>query len=133
MSPGTGSTSSSSGSGTPGLGTVLEVRFLSGQRAGEHQMFFDAQRVRIGRNPVSNDVVLPDPGVSRQHAELRREGAGYVLADLGGTAGVLLLPAGGRIGNLPLAMSGGGGTVEVSLGHLGSAPRLRIGIGVGVP
>lgn len=96
-------------------------------------MFFDSQRVRIGRNPVSNDVVLPDPGVSRQHAELRREGAGYVLADLGSTAGVLLLPAGERVGNLPLAMSGGGGTVEVSLGHVGSAPRLRIGIGVGVP
>jgi serine/threonine-protein kinase len=134
MSAGTGS---GTGVGTAGssvpLGTVLEVRFLSGQRAGEHQMFFDAVKVRIGRNPVSNDVVLPDPGVSRQHAELRREGAGYVLADLGSTAGTLMLPAGERVAHLPIAMSGAGGSVEVSLGQIGTAPRLRIGIGVGVP
>ena len=36
------------------------------------------------------DVVLDDPNVSRRHAELRREGDGWVIADLGSTNGVKL-------------------------------------------
>jgi Protein of unknown function (DUF3662)/FHA domain len=34
------------------------------------------------------DVVLQDPNVSRRHAELRREGDGWEIADLGSTNGV---------------------------------------------
>ena len=33
------------------------------------------------------DVVVPDPGASRRHAEIRRENGGFVLADLGSTNG----------------------------------------------
>nr|MBA2313362.1 DUF3662 and FHA domain-containing protein [Actinomycetota bacterium] len=42
--------------------------------------------VAIGRQST-NDVVLPDPNVSRQHAELRQKGDGWVIADLGSTNG----------------------------------------------
>lgn len=34
------------------------------------------------------DIVLSDPGVSRRHAEVRREGDEWVLVDLGSTNGV---------------------------------------------
>ena len=41
----------------------------------------------IGRNKRC-DVVLPDPNVSRRHAEIRREGDDYVIIDLDSTNGV---------------------------------------------
>ena len=34
------------------------------------------------------DIVLPDPNVSRQHAEIRRENDGFMVRDLGSTNGV---------------------------------------------
>jgi hypothetical protein len=40
----------------------------------------------IGRNPDC-DLVVMDPTVSRRHAELRREGGRWVLADLGSSNG----------------------------------------------
>jgi FHA domain/Domain of unknown function (DUF1707) len=40
----------------------------------------------IGRNPDC-DLVVGDPTVSRRHAELRREGGRWVLADLGSSNG----------------------------------------------
>src|SRR5215470_6393766 len=40
-----------------------------------------AAMLRIGRAP-DNDVVVPDPGVSQYHAELRHEVGGYRLVDL---------------------------------------------------
>jgi hypothetical protein len=43
-------------------------------------------RVVIGRLPES-DVPVSDPGVSRRHAEVRREDASYILVDLGSTNG----------------------------------------------
>jgi len=33
------------------------------------------------------DVVVEDPNVSRQHAEIRRQGDSYVIRDLGSTNG----------------------------------------------
>ena len=36
------------------------------------------------------DVVLSDPNVSRQHAEIRPRGGSWVLTDLGSTNGTLL-------------------------------------------
>ena len=42
--------------------------------------------VSIGRLPEST-LVLEDPNVSRQHAEIRPSGNGFVLADLGSTNG----------------------------------------------
>lgn len=42
--------------------------------------------VTVGRNPDST-IVLADPNVSRQHAEIRPRGTGFVLFDLGSTNG----------------------------------------------
>jgi FHA domain-containing protein len=47
------------------------------------------ERVVIGRL-ADSDVVVPDPGVSRRHAEVRRENGGFVLADLGSTNGTIV-------------------------------------------
>ena len=45
------------------------------------------ERAVIGRSREC-EVQIADPNVSRQHAELRREGAGYVIVDLGSTNGI---------------------------------------------
>lgn len=47
------------------------------------------ERVIIGRL-ADSDVVVADPGVSRQHAEVRREKDGYVITDLGSTNGTMV-------------------------------------------
>jgi hypothetical protein len=44
---------------------------------------------RIGRG-TDSDVRLDDPGVSRHHAEIRRQGGDVVIVDLGSTNGVLV-------------------------------------------
>jgi Protein of unknown function (DUF3662)/Inner membrane component of T3SS, cytoplasmic domain len=46
-------------------------------------------RVIIGRMGDS-DIVLTDPGVSRRHAEVRREDGEFVVADLGSTNGTMV-------------------------------------------
>jgi hypothetical protein len=53
----------------------------TGQRftLGEHT-------VTVGRRPESN-IVLGDPKVSRSHAEIRPQGDGYLVVDLGSTNG----------------------------------------------
>src|SRR5467141_3155182 len=63
-------------------------------------------RITIGRS-ARNDLCIPDPFASRVHAEVRREGDGYVLQDLGSANGTLYngsgldepvkLTSGGRI------------------------------------
>ena len=45
--------------------------------------------VRLGRG-VDNDLILPDPSVSRRHAVVRRYGEDWVIRDLGSTNGLLL-------------------------------------------
>jgi hypothetical protein len=52
-----------------------------------HQL--DAGTVIIGRSRRC-DVVLADPNISRQHAEVRREGESHVIIDLDSTNGVLV-------------------------------------------
>jgi FHA domain-containing protein len=47
------------------------------------------QRAVIGRLAES-DVVLSDPGASRRHAEVRRDGDEFVLVDLGSTNGTMV-------------------------------------------
>ena len=42
--------------------------------------------ITVGRRPESN-IVLADPNVSRNHAEIRPSGEGFVLVDLGSTNG----------------------------------------------
>jgi hypothetical protein len=49
----------------------------------------DKDRVLIGRLGES-DIVLSDPGVSRRHAEVRREDGEFVLVDLGSTNGTMV-------------------------------------------
>ena len=49
----------------------------------------DKDRVIIGRLPES-DVPVSDPGVSRRHAEVRRQDGDYLLVDLGSTNGTMV-------------------------------------------
>jgi type III secretion system (T3SS) inner membrane Yop/YscD-like protein len=79
---------------------------------GRGQKFqFDAERVTIGRG-AENDVVLNDAGVSRNHARIERQTAGWMLLDNGSANGTELngaviqkpsqLRAGDRIGVGPV-------------------------------
>jgi predicted component of type VI protein secretion system len=54
-------------------------------------MVFDLTKevTSLGRD-VSNDIVLSDPEVSRQHARITRTPGGYVLEDLGSTNGTFV-------------------------------------------
>ena len=45
------------------------------------------ERVVIGRSREC-DVMLSDPNISRKHAEVRRDGEGWVVYDLGSTNGI---------------------------------------------
>ena len=136
-----------SGRARASVGTVVEVRILSGVRSGEQTYFFDSPNVHIGRN-LASDVVLPDPGVSRHHAELVRQGTGYVLRDVGSTAGTFVLPSGEPVDGLVLDPRAGApgddasqgspsqpaaSSVDVSIGQIGAGPRCRIGVGLSVP
>lgn len=114
------------------LGTVTEVHVLSGTRIGEQLLFFDTERVRIGRNPA-NDVVIPEGGVSRHHAELLAERDVFKLVDLGSTAGTFLVGGAGAqrvepTSPTPLPCPG---SYELSFGRGG--PRCRISLGLSVP
>ena len=52
------------------------------------QPFRVAQKVTTMGRSRDCDIVVPDPNVSRVHAEVRHEGLEYVLVDLGSTNGV---------------------------------------------
>jgi serine/threonine protein kinase len=116
------------------LGNVVEVRVLSGVRNGEQFWFFDSEKVKIGRNPA-NDVVLPDGGVSRFHAELHAavDRGGYALCDLGSMAGTFLINSGlaQRVNADTPPLLAGPGAYELCFGRGG--PRCRVGLGVSVP
>jgi hypothetical protein len=65
-------------------GTALVVR-TGGGRSGE-TFPLDAERVEIGRSPDA-DVFLDDVTVSRSHAFLARDDAGYTIEDHGSLNG----------------------------------------------
>jgi hypothetical protein len=67
---------------------------------GGRRLVLSGNRVTIGRSRDC-DVTLDDPNVSRRHAELRREGGAWVVADLGSTNGVKL--NGQRVNEHPLS------------------------------
>jgi len=60
----------------------------------------DGRRVEIGEQALSIgrmpecDIALSDPNVSRKHAEVRRQGTGFVVVDLGSTNGTKVNGAG---------------------------------------
>src|SRR4030081_1374117 len=66
------------GTGGSGAGSLV---LPTGERVvlGEHT-------ITVGRMPESN-IVLADPNVSRNHAEIRPQGIGYVVIDLDSTNG----------------------------------------------
>ncbi len=55
--------------------------------AEDRRNVLSGDRVLVGRSREC-DVVLSDPNVSRRHAELRREGRGWEVIDLGSTNGI---------------------------------------------
>jgi hypothetical protein len=57
--------------------------------AGGRSVPLTQREVTIGRLPEC-DVVVEDPGASRQHARVRRTDDGFVLVDLGSTNGTLV-------------------------------------------
>lgn len=63
---------------------------VSGEFAGKSFPLQDS--LIIGRDPARCNIVFPDktPGVSALHCELRREGAGLSLTDLGSSYGTFL-------------------------------------------
>jgi hypothetical protein len=68
-------------------------------RAQRALLLFDGHRLVVGSSGATigrsrqADVVIDDPNVSRQHAEVRPRGGAWVIADLGSTNGTRL---GGR-------------------------------------
>jgi serine phosphatase RsbU (regulator of sigma subunit)/pSer/pThr/pTyr-binding forkhead associated (FHA) protein len=54
-----------------------------------HRFPLDKERVTIGRSRES-DILLPDQWLSRHHAEIRRQGDGFFLLDMGSKNGTLL-------------------------------------------
>jgi pSer/pThr/pTyr-binding forkhead associated (FHA) protein len=57
------------------------------------------ERVLIGRSREC-DMVLADPNISRRHAEVRRDGDGWAVVDLGSTNGIKV--NGRRVDHAPL-------------------------------
>jgi pSer/pThr/pTyr-binding forkhead associated (FHA) protein len=65
------------------------IRLRVEDAAGTRVVELDGERVTLGRGDDC-DVMLDDPGVSRHHAELRREGGAWVLRDLGSSNGTFV-------------------------------------------
>ncbi len=54
----------------------------------QEQLFEIKEPVSVLGRSKRCDIVLPDPNVSRQHAEIRLEGDGHAIVDLDSTNGV---------------------------------------------
>lgn len=54
-----------------------------------HTFMLDQDFITLGRDP-SNDIVISDPQVSRQHARLRRQGNVMMIEDAGSTNGTFV-------------------------------------------
>lgn len=106
------------------MADAIVVEHVRGSRAGERQVLPVSDRVRFGRHPAS-EVVFDahrDLDASAHHAELRREGGGWVLVDVGSSNGTF-------VDGKPVtrALIPTGETVDVGFGEDG--PRLRLYIG----
>jgi Inner membrane component of T3SS, cytoplasmic domain/Protein of unknown function (DUF3662) len=85
-SPSAGGTGGTVGTGGAAGGALLTV---VGDAGRGKTYGLEKDRVTIGRMPEC-DVVLSDPGASRQHAEIRRVGGAFVVVDLGSTNATLV-------------------------------------------
>src|SRR3954447_11448561 len=63
----------------------FQLTISEGKEAGR-EFVFEQQAVEIGRTSDC-DVVLYDPGVSRKHARIFSEQAGYFVEDMGSSHG----------------------------------------------
>ncbi len=78
------------GPGQTGRSSGAEAQLVMVEKGRPIKTFpLHRDRVVIGRTAES-DVVVSDPGVSRQHAEVRREDGEFVIADLGSTNGTMV-------------------------------------------
>lgn len=66
----------------------MSLTILSGKDAGK-EIFSERPVIRLGADPLC-DVILSDPTVSRNHAEVRQRGQHYHLVDLSSTNGTFV-------------------------------------------
>jgi FHA domain-containing protein len=66
----------------------FSLKILEGPDSGKVYSF-DRVEITIGRT-MDNDVVINDPGISRQHMSIRDKGGAYILKDLGSSNGTKL-------------------------------------------
>jgi DNA-binding NtrC family response regulator len=66
----------------------IEIEIVDGPERGR-SVSSDKQQLRLGADPLC-DLVLTDPTVSRNHAEIRQRGTHYTLVDLNSTNGTFL-------------------------------------------
>ena len=87
-----------------GAGTApeppVEIRPTAALVIAGRRYELDGERTVIGRSKDC-DIQVSDPNVSRRHAEVRRDGAAYVLVDLDSTNGVEV--AGKRVKRVELS------------------------------
>jgi ABC transport system ATP-binding/permease protein len=100
---------------SPPAGSAAPTLVVRTQRS-EHTLH-DGTTYRIGRDPES-DIVVADSRVSWRHGQIRVEGGGWVLEDVGSTNGTFVGPR--RIDRIALA-----GDCVVRLGNPDDGPILR--------
>lgn len=66
--------------------TGMSAELLMQTSQGTHSFPLDSNLVTIGRG-LNNDVVLEDPRISRQHAQVRFKSRRFLIADQGSTNG----------------------------------------------
>ncbi|UGQ10766.1 FHA domain-containing protein [Yinghuangia sp. ASG 101] len=104
-------------------GTALLV-VRRGPNSGS-RFLLDSDRTTAGRHPES-DIFLDDVTVSRRHAEFRRTGAGFSVADVGSLNGTYVGRQ--RIDEVPLT---GGDEVQIGKYRLVFFPSRHTQIGSG--
>jgi pSer/pThr/pTyr-binding forkhead associated (FHA) protein len=67
------------------LGTIPRLIAIDGPLSGQ-TFYLDESAVSIGRQ-LSNDIILNDPHVSRNHCVIRTEGEHYMIEDLNSANG----------------------------------------------
>jgi pSer/pThr/pTyr-binding forkhead associated (FHA) protein len=103
---------------------ILVVDFIRGSRAGQREVFENPERIGFGRHP-KNDIVFDahrDIDASSRHAEIRRQGEEFVLADVGSSNGTFV--SGEKV---PSRVVEPGLALEVEFGKGGPIAQIWIG------